>query len=127
MISLAICAMPKLSQGAKGYCTWTGYNFLKYLQTIVRTSDIRVSERICMENVTINKHSTVYNDLLDEVGYNFFFYVFVNNQWQLIIGMIVMFSLMMMVQQKLVARTVIFICRNFVHYCHYRFILTSYT
>ncbi|KAF6040750.1 CCDC87 [Bugula neritina] len=36
-------------------------------QTIVRTSDIRVSERVCMENVTIRKHATVYNDLLDEI------------------------------------------------------------
>lgn len=43
------------------------HRFLLFLQTIVRTSDIRVSERICLENVTIKKHFTVYNDLLDEV------------------------------------------------------------
>ncbi|XP_067940200.1 coiled-coil domain-containing protein 87-like [Watersipora subatra] len=36
-------------------------------KTIVRTSDIRVSERLCMENVTIQKNLTVYNDLLDEI------------------------------------------------------------
>ena len=35
---------------------------------VVRTSDIRVSERVCLSSITLNKHSTVYNDLVDEVS-----------------------------------------------------------
>jgi hypothetical protein len=34
----------------------------------VRTSDIRVSERVCMSSITIDRFSTVYNDLKDEVS-----------------------------------------------------------
>ena len=36
-------------------------------QMVVRTSDVRVSERVCLSNVTLKKNNTVYNDLLDEV------------------------------------------------------------
>ena len=35
---------------------------------VVKASDIRVSERVCLSSVTLNKFSTVYNDLIDEVG-----------------------------------------------------------
>lgn len=34
---------------------------------VVRTSDIRVSERVCMTSVTLKKHAPVYNDLIDEI------------------------------------------------------------
>ena len=34
---------------------------------VVRTSDVRVSERVCLSEVTLKKNSTVYNDLIDEV------------------------------------------------------------
>ncbi|CAH1796761.1 unnamed protein product [Owenia fusiformis] len=34
---------------------------------IVRTSDIRVSERVCMSSITINQYNPVYNDLVDEI------------------------------------------------------------
>ncbi|XP_071167311.1 coiled-coil domain-containing protein 87-like isoform X5 [Mytilus edulis] len=34
----------------------------------VRTSDIRVSERVCMSSITIDRFSTVYNDLKDEIS-----------------------------------------------------------
>ncbi|XP_012942801.1 coiled-coil domain-containing protein 87 isoform X2 [Aplysia californica] len=34
---------------------------------VVRTSDIRVSERVCMSSITLKCHSTVYNDLLEEI------------------------------------------------------------
>lgn len=34
----------------------------------VRTSDIRVSERVCMSSITIDRFSTVYNDLIDEIS-----------------------------------------------------------
>lgn len=34
---------------------------------VVRTSDIRVSERMCSEVITIRQNSTVYNELLDEI------------------------------------------------------------
>ncbi|XP_067664459.1 coiled-coil domain-containing protein 87-like [Haliotis asinina] len=33
----------------------------------VRTSDIRVSERVCMSSITLNRFATVYNDLIEEV------------------------------------------------------------
>ena len=35
---------------------------------MVRTSDIRVSERVCLSSLTLDKFSTVYNDLTDEVS-----------------------------------------------------------
>ena len=35
---------------------------------MVRTSDIRVSERVCLSSLTLDKFSTVYNDLIDEVS-----------------------------------------------------------
>lgn len=33
----------------------------------VRTSDIRVSERVCMSSITLRCHATVWNDLLEEI------------------------------------------------------------
>ncbi|KAJ8304537.1 hypothetical protein KUTeg_018120 [Tegillarca granosa] len=33
----------------------------------VRASDVRVSERVCMSSLTINRYSTVYNDLSEEI------------------------------------------------------------
>ncbi|GFO24604.1 coiled-coil domain-containing protein 87 [Plakobranchus ocellatus] len=33
----------------------------------VRTSDIRVSERVCMSSITLKRHATVWNDLLEEI------------------------------------------------------------
>ncbi|XP_069138066.1 coiled-coil domain-containing protein 87-like isoform X5 [Argopecten irradians] len=33
----------------------------------VRASDIRVSERVCMSSITIDRFSTVFNDLMDEI------------------------------------------------------------
>ncbi|XP_013389901.1 coiled-coil domain-containing protein 87 isoform X2 [Lingula anatina] len=34
---------------------------------VVRTSDVRVSERVCMTSITLQKHNPVYNDLTDEI------------------------------------------------------------
>ena len=34
---------------------------------LAKTSDVRVSERLCMWSMTLEKNATVYNDLLDEV------------------------------------------------------------
>ncbi|KAK2182071.1 hypothetical protein NP493_368g02075 [Ridgeia piscesae] len=34
---------------------------------VVRTNDVRVSERICLTNITLSPYATVYNDLVDEV------------------------------------------------------------
>lgn len=34
---------------------------------VVRTSDIRVSDRVCMSSITLDEHATVYNDLVDEI------------------------------------------------------------
>ncbi|KAK2157092.1 hypothetical protein LSH36_199g05026 [Paralvinella palmiformis] len=34
---------------------------------VVRTSDIRVSDRICLSSITLQKYDTVYNDLIDEI------------------------------------------------------------
>ncbi|XP_059161508.1 coiled-coil domain-containing protein 87-like isoform X2 [Physella acuta] len=34
---------------------------------VVRTSDIRVSERVCMSSITLKRYATVYNDLLEEI------------------------------------------------------------
>ena len=39
-----------------------------YVQMMVRTSDIRVSERVCLSSLTLDKFLTVYNDLIDEVS-----------------------------------------------------------
>ncbi|KAL3867400.1 hypothetical protein ACJMK2_044605 [Sinanodonta woodiana] len=36
-------------------------------QMKVRTSDIRVSERVCMSSITLNRFTTVYNDLVDDI------------------------------------------------------------
>lgn len=36
-------------------------------QMVVRTSDIRVSERVCMSSITIQRYSTIYNDLVEEI------------------------------------------------------------
>ncbi|XP_046358594.2 coiled-coil domain-containing protein 87-like [Haliotis rufescens] len=36
-------------------------------QLTVRTSDVRVSERVCMSSITLNRFATVYNDLIEEV------------------------------------------------------------
>lgn len=47
------------------------YIFNVCFQMDVRTSDIRVSERVCMSSITIDRFSTVYNDLKDEVGYDY--------------------------------------------------------
>ncbi|KAH9488553.1 hypothetical protein Btru_061809 [Bulinus truncatus] len=33
----------------------------------VRTSDIRVSERVCMSSITLQRYPTVYNDLIEEI------------------------------------------------------------
>ncbi|WAQ98366.1 CCD87-like protein [Mya arenaria] len=33
----------------------------------VRASDVRVSERVCMSSITLDKYATVYNDLNDEI------------------------------------------------------------
>ncbi|XP_052280455.1 coiled-coil domain-containing protein 87-like isoform X2 [Dreissena polymorpha] len=33
----------------------------------VRTSDIRVSERVCISSITLDRYATVYNDLIDEI------------------------------------------------------------
>ena len=38
---------------------------------MVRTSDIRVSERVCLSSLTLDKFATVYNDLIDEVSLKF--------------------------------------------------------
>ena len=52
---------------------------------VVRTSDVRVSERVCLSEVTLKKNGTVYNDLNDEVKprnapsvYFLCYYVFVH-------------------------------------------------
>lgn len=37
------------------------------LQLVVLTSDIRVSERVCLSSITLDCHDTVYNDLIEEV------------------------------------------------------------
>lgn len=37
------------------------------LQTVVRASDVRVSNRVNKESVTLKRHPTVYNDLTGEV------------------------------------------------------------
>ncbi|ESP00590.1 hypothetical protein LOTGIDRAFT_157869 [Lottia gigantea] len=34
---------------------------------MVKTSDVRVSERVCMSSIVLDKYSTVYNDLLEEI------------------------------------------------------------
>lgn len=36
-------------------------------QMEVRASDIRVSERVCMSSITLDRFATVYNDLLEEI------------------------------------------------------------
>ncbi|XP_060581199.1 coiled-coil domain-containing protein 87-like isoform X2 [Ruditapes philippinarum] len=36
-------------------------------QMEVRASDIRVSERVCMSSITLDRYATVYNDLLEEI------------------------------------------------------------
>ena len=33
----------------------------------VRASDVRVSERVCMSSITLERYATVYNDLTEEV------------------------------------------------------------
>ncbi|KAL4227253.1 Coiled-coil domain-containing protein 87 [Mactra antiquata] len=37
-------------------------------QMEVRTSDIRVSERVCLSSITLDRYATVYNDLLEEIN-----------------------------------------------------------
>ena len=39
------------------------------VQSVVRTSDVRVSNRVNKAAVTLNKYPTVYNDLTGEVRY----------------------------------------------------------
>ncbi|KAL8616651.1 hypothetical protein ACOMHN_031633 [Nucella lapillus] len=34
---------------------------------VVRTSDIRVSERVCLSSITLSRYATVYNDLIEEI------------------------------------------------------------
>ncbi|XP_070208925.1 coiled-coil domain-containing protein 87-like isoform X4 [Littorina saxatilis] len=34
---------------------------------VVRTSDIRVSERVCLSSITLSRFATVYNDLIEEI------------------------------------------------------------
>ena len=34
----------------------------------VRASDVRVSERVCMSSITLERYATVYNDLIEEVS-----------------------------------------------------------
>jgi len=34
----------------------------------VRASDVRVSERVCMSSITLDRYSTVYDDLNEEVS-----------------------------------------------------------
>ncbi|XP_076443438.1 coiled-coil domain-containing protein 87-like isoform X3 [Babylonia areolata] len=34
---------------------------------MVRTSDIRVSERVCLSSITLSRYATVYNDLIEEI------------------------------------------------------------
>lgn len=34
---------------------------------LVRTSDIRVSERVCLSSITLSRYATVYNDLIEEI------------------------------------------------------------
>ena len=50
---------------------------------VVRTSDVRVSERVCLSNVTLKKNNTVYNDLVDEVSAALrgVFFLHVHIQW----------------------------------------------
>lgn len=36
-------------------------------QMVVRTSDIRVSERVCLSSITLSRFATVYNDLIEEI------------------------------------------------------------
>ena len=46
------------------------FNLLLYmfiLQMQVRASDVRVSERVCMSSITLERYATVYNDLTEEV------------------------------------------------------------
>ena len=38
-----------------------------HLQMQVRASDVRVSERVCMSSITLERYATVYNDLTEEV------------------------------------------------------------
>lgn len=49
---------------------WLSF-FLSFLQSVVRTSDVRVSNRVNKESLTLRKCSTVYNDLTGEVGHFF--------------------------------------------------------
>ena len=50
------------------YCTVYFICFL--LQSVVRTSDVRVSNRVNKESLTLARYSTVYNDLTGEVQYH---------------------------------------------------------
>ena len=40
------------------------------IQSVVRASDVRVSNRVNKAAVTLNKYPTVYNDLTGEVRYH---------------------------------------------------------
>ena len=40
------------------------------IQSVVRASDVRVSNRVNKASVTLNKYPTVYNDLTGEVRYH---------------------------------------------------------
>ena len=43
------------------------------VQSIVRTSDVRVSNRVNKNSVTLDRYPTVYNDLTGEVSGVYFF------------------------------------------------------
>ena len=55
--------------------SWHGYQHKTLIyfrmpnRMVVRTSDIRVSERVCLSSITLKKNATVYNDLIDEVRF----------------------------------------------------------
>ena len=40
-------------------------------QSVVRTSDVRVSNRVNKNSVTLDRYPTIYNDLIGEVSYTF--------------------------------------------------------
>lgn len=47
--------------------------YVTFLQMQVRASDVRVSERVCMSSITLERYATVYNDLIEEVCIFFVF------------------------------------------------------
>lgn len=48
--------------------------YVTFLQMQVRASDVRVSERVCMSSITLERYATVYNDLIEEVCIFFVFF-----------------------------------------------------